>query len=664
MFYGDDTWLRLFPDHFMRHDGTSSFFTRDTVEVDWNVTRHLKDELDPAFNDPKSKDWDVLILHYLGVDHVGHLRGPRSKMMEEKLKETDSVIHTLHENIQLQDKQRKSRDPEAKSTLVVLCSDHGMSEVGNHGGASVEESSALMLFLYAEDDIIRDRDSARIISRKLQIDLAPTLSVLLNVEIPELSSGLLIKDVIEHASNMKNDFGDDQQNSGTKYQLITWFKNYQQLYNVAVELYPDDEKTLKNRRKALLESVKGALRSNQKSTLVKELADVQTKTEKLQRMILKTKSTSATYNAVSIYSGIALLLSCTFIGMERRIRGRSFKYIKSAHFTAGCCLVQLMSLASSSLIENEHATSFCMASTLLLFQLIQQCKMDGINKTTCKSHFLPLVVTMIFIRILRMRNQVANYGRLNGLMVDIGVAGNEFAENDSLSILSTAPIMTIKPLWLYYVAIWTFLTLRVQRAGWRCTPLALNEQRSDQTRKSYWLMQLTSFTLAQVCSFCTHWHLENSLTGDALWWRDPDMYARLVYYATILSLITWMLQKLWLRYKSQKTIGALSQDFFTVELAVWPVVQLVLRSAHLPTLAVLCILLWLVPEILHIIQQYQTNSLDVESFLAIFTILIAQVAFYALGNSHLVSTVDISQAYHGLSAYSQVRETIFNKQRY
>jgi ethanolamine phosphate transferase 2 subunit G len=38
--------------------------------VDYNVTRHLDNELE-------RKDWDVLILHYLGLDHIGHLGGPR-----------------------------------------------------------------------------------------------------------------------------------------------------------------------------------------------------------------------------------------------------------------------------------------------------------------------------------------------------------------------------------------------------------------------------------------------------------------------------------------------------------------------------------------------------------------------------------------------------------
>lgn len=33
VFYGDDTWLQLFPEHFDRSDGTTSFFVTDYTEV-------------------------------------------------------------------------------------------------------------------------------------------------------------------------------------------------------------------------------------------------------------------------------------------------------------------------------------------------------------------------------------------------------------------------------------------------------------------------------------------------------------------------------------------------------------------------------------------------------------------------------------------------------
>ena len=33
IFYGDDTWMRLFSEHFERTDGTTSFFVTDYTEV-------------------------------------------------------------------------------------------------------------------------------------------------------------------------------------------------------------------------------------------------------------------------------------------------------------------------------------------------------------------------------------------------------------------------------------------------------------------------------------------------------------------------------------------------------------------------------------------------------------------------------------------------------
>ena len=33
VFYGDDTWIKLFPGHFLRTDGTTSFFVTDFTEV-------------------------------------------------------------------------------------------------------------------------------------------------------------------------------------------------------------------------------------------------------------------------------------------------------------------------------------------------------------------------------------------------------------------------------------------------------------------------------------------------------------------------------------------------------------------------------------------------------------------------------------------------------
>lgn len=49
IFYGDDTWVRLFPKHFMEYDGTTSFFVSDYTEVGeravktWRIDNKLMD---------------------------------------------------------------------------------------------------------------------------------------------------------------------------------------------------------------------------------------------------------------------------------------------------------------------------------------------------------------------------------------------------------------------------------------------------------------------------------------------------------------------------------------------------------------------------------------------------------------------------------------------
>lgn len=41
MFYGDDTWIRMFPDQFIEHDGTTSFFVSDYTEVSIFLSRFM-----------------------------------------------------------------------------------------------------------------------------------------------------------------------------------------------------------------------------------------------------------------------------------------------------------------------------------------------------------------------------------------------------------------------------------------------------------------------------------------------------------------------------------------------------------------------------------------------------------------------------------------------
>lgn len=187
--YGDDTWLKLFPGTFDRTDGTTSFFVSDFTEVDHNVTRNIPGEL-------VKDDWNTMILHYLGLDHIGHKGGPRSPHMVPKQQEMDSIVRHIYKAIEAQD--------HLKSTLFVVCGDHGMNDAGNHGASSPGETSPALLFISPklkglqkpQEAPLPDTEDFQFYSTVEQSDLAPTLAALLGFPIPKNNLGALIPDFL------------------------------------------------------------------------------------------------------------------------------------------------------------------------------------------------------------------------------------------------------------------------------------------------------------------------------------------------------------------------------------------------------------------------------------------------------------------------------------
>ncbi|KAJ5628373.1 GPI ethanolamine phosphate transferase 2 [Penicillium lividum] len=187
--YGDDTWLKLFPGMFERADGTTSFFVSDFVEVDQNVTRHVPSEL-------AESDWSALIMHYLGLDHIGHKAGPRSPFMPSKQQEMDAVVKDIYTAMQ--------QEPHLQSTLFVLCGDHGMNDAGNHGGSSAGETSPALLFVSPKFQALGNRlespveatDEFQYYRSVEQADITPTLAGLLGLPIPLNSLGVFIPEFL------------------------------------------------------------------------------------------------------------------------------------------------------------------------------------------------------------------------------------------------------------------------------------------------------------------------------------------------------------------------------------------------------------------------------------------------------------------------------------
>ncbi|GAA5907561.1 hypothetical protein JCM6882_004410 [Rhodosporidiobolus microsporus] len=230
---GDETWLNVFPRADAAAGGKavwkedlvwpySSFDVEDLDTVDRGVEQHLLELLEGD----RQRDWDVVVAHGLGLDHAGHRFGAEHVETKRKLGETNRLLEQVVEKM-------------GEDTLLVVVGDHGMTDRGDHGGDSREEvDAALWVYSKAQkplvdaswfekEDSSPDHPLAAIYeasregqlvdrfevewpekalpapSRSVsQIDLVPTLSLLLGLPIPFGNLGLPIPELFFHASDL------------------------------------------------------------------------------------------------------------------------------------------------------------------------------------------------------------------------------------------------------------------------------------------------------------------------------------------------------------------------------------------------------------------------------------------------------------------------------
>jgi hypothetical protein len=232
---GDDTWGALFPTQLTETHLFDSFNTRDLDTVDDGIERHLYSYLrgnsgsnsnsisDSDSSDDSSGDssgdsnsssdsgppWDLLVAHFLGLDHIGHTHHAHHPLMAQRLRRVDAVLERVVAAL-----------PE--DAVLLLFGDHGMTDEGEHGGSSVSETDS-GLFVYskrtmfiatpptagAQDDtttlywndhtsslqltpVDRIRSHPRMVS---QLDLTPTLSLLMGLPIPASNLGKVIPEL-------------------------------------------------------------------------------------------------------------------------------------------------------------------------------------------------------------------------------------------------------------------------------------------------------------------------------------------------------------------------------------------------------------------------------------------------------------------------------------
>lgn len=188
IFMGDDTWLSMYPTSFAKTYPYPSFEVRDLHTVDLGVQKHLIPEIHGESFGPS--DWHLILGHMLGVDHVGHRLGSNHPEMASKLTEMNYVIKQVMSAVN-------------EDTLFVMLSDHGMNYEGNHGGATAPETSASLFFYSPKRGVFSQPLSVPLPNSERpfsyydisQIDIVPTLSMLLGAPIPFGSLGMIVPDL-------------------------------------------------------------------------------------------------------------------------------------------------------------------------------------------------------------------------------------------------------------------------------------------------------------------------------------------------------------------------------------------------------------------------------------------------------------------------------------
>lgn len=116
-----------------------------------------------------------MLLHFLGLDHIGHVLGAHNSEIDKKLEQYDKIIDHLYKKL-------------VPNTIIFITGDHGMRDAGGHGGSSTAETLVPLIVLGHSCKNSQENYD--------QVDLATTISMLLNIQVPETSIGMLIPELV------------------------------------------------------------------------------------------------------------------------------------------------------------------------------------------------------------------------------------------------------------------------------------------------------------------------------------------------------------------------------------------------------------------------------------------------------------------------------------
>ncbi|XP_042507866.1 GPI ethanolamine phosphate transferase 2 isoform X2 [Macadamia integrifolia] len=669
--HGDETWLKLFPGLFTRYDGVSSFYVKDTIEVDHNVSRHLEVEL-------STDDWNLLILHYLGLDHVGHTGGRSSNLMIPKLMEMDEIIKMIHMS-----KILPEDDPH-RQTLLLVVSDHGMTENGNHGGSSYEETDSLALFIGLRSKILTYASATQ--NAASQVDMASTLALLFGVPIPKNNVGVLMPEVFGSLT-------DDQWIRALElnsWQLLRLLQA--QLPGLSQQSFPCNDSSYEQSSKfteciGQLEQkfchfyskatvFHSSWKSRKGQTIgsinIDDLRNAVKAYDEFLRIASDWLSRRATDKPLDLLtSGVAtmfvssmILLRLLFLLCKQAFFAEkqflpngnkcSYKWDLDELFVLSAILIVALSMTSSSIVEEEQYIWHFMASTLYLIFLRRTFQsvpagpapflLNVFNGQNCRkySQVSSVILVLICGRILRGWHQGGvNWTHLPDISKWLEQAGPH-----SIKSIQIASILAIISLWsflLYSIRSKRGFILTVQTMFLISGLLVLLHTLEYQDH-TFAVFGYTTTSIAQMVyvslgvtvimtAVASPWvmYYSNSETRS-------NGKAHLVTFSSIDNGIGSCLFEL--RYSSYLTGWAYT--------ASWCLLQGLLQQP-INTVPILLIFLQILSSLVYFSTGGIRHKLWVEVAALYF---LGMAGHFGLGNSNTLATIDVAGAYIGLSSHS------------
>ncbi|KIW09490.1 uncharacterized protein PV09_00368 [Verruconis gallopava] len=606
--YGDDTWLKLFPNMFGRADGTSSFFVSDFTEVDNNVTRHVPHEL-------RVDDWNAMIMHYLGLDHIGHKSGPKSPNMVPKQEEMDSIVKEIYEAMTSMN--------HLTSTLLVLCGDHGMNDGGNHGGSSPGETSPALVFISPKlkqlsmgkpcpTDPRVDFEYYKMIE---QSDVAPTIAGLLGVPVPLNNLGVIIPDFLPLWSNRID-----------QVQLL--LRNAKQILNIVKATFKDVAFVSENEQQAANRQLsqsggEGPKLSKLWANAVKKLpfgecmdSDAYDAVEALYEFCQEAQelmsSAASNYDLSRLAFGI--IVACMSVAMTALV-SRLLPLMNStgAFFALMNVLYAIMMFASSYVEEEQHFWYWITGAWISFLCCVR------LQNATTRPAGMRLLIILAFHRVAQRWNQT----------------GQKFAGAPDIAQNILRPNAAI--LWLLVTMTYLMLLYRIGNH-------IVHDLKTGPALG-------TACSLAQVVpAYLFKLGFTANDAPELLSWLGDDNVRLLEQIPLVgsarLIFLTLASETLWaFTAASNSTMPKAAKRQLPKMLVSLLTLFLITqsRTTNIP--------LFLLSTIqLELLSDLQLSPLQI----TITALVMGQTYFFALGNSNAISSIDLSNAYNGISGYSVI----------